>query len=216
MLGYIRPYTPDLRLREYQYYRGVYCGLCRAMGHCTGQCSRLALSYDLVFLALTRLALANANPAGDDRERSVHFEKRRCLPHPVRHRLSLQQGDITDYVACAAAVLNYYKCKDDRTDEKGIKQWRATLCLPAFRRFCRRADRRYPALSESIVAPMQRLSRIEAEKIASVDEPASAFGEVLSCLFAYGLPDEQVSLPKIWTIAYFIFIPACAVWLSRC
>ncbi len=191
MLGYIRPYTPELRLCEYQYYRGVYCGLCRAMGRCTGQCSRLALSYDLVFLALTRLALANGNPSKDNSDRAVHFEKRRCLPHPLRRRLSLERGEITDYVACVAAVLNYYKSSDDRIDEKGIKKWRATLCFPAFRTFFRRADRHNPGLAQSILPHMEQLARMEAEAIPSADEPADAFGKVLATLFSNGLPTEQ-------------------------
>ncbi|MBR5615642.1 MAG: hypothetical protein IKW66_02370, partial [Clostridia bacterium] len=131
MFGYVRPYPPELKLREYEYYRGVYCGLCRAMGRCTGQCSRLTLSYDLVFLALTRMALLGGNPDGSDSNepRAVRFEKKRCLPHPLRRRASLQAGAVTDYVACAAAVLGYHKILDDRQDETGSKRLRARLLL---------------------------------------------------------------------------------------
>ncbi len=62
MTGYIRPLPSELKLREYRYYRGAYCGLCHAMGKCTGQCSRLTLSYDMTFLVLLRLALTCGNP----------------------------------------------------------------------------------------------------------------------------------------------------------
>ena len=54
MFGYIKPLTPELRIREHECYRAYYCGLCRAMGKCTGQCSRMTLSYDFVFLAAVR------------------------------------------------------------------------------------------------------------------------------------------------------------------
>ncbi|MBE6619903.1 MAG: hypothetical protein E7625_00870 [Ruminococcaceae bacterium] len=187
MIGYIRPHTPELKLREYQYYRGVYCGLCRAMGRCTGQCSRLALSYDLVFLSLTRLALAGGNPKGEQGTRPVAFDRRRCLVHPLRPRLSLQPGDVTNYTACAAAVLNYHKLLDDKTDETGGKRIRARLALPSFARFMRRAERRYPGLSHCILPHMERLHQMETSELASADEPATAFGEVLAALFAYGL-----------------------------
>lgn len=187
MIGYIRPHTPELKLREYQYYRGVYCGLCRAMGRQTGQCSRLALSYDLVFLSLTRLALVGGNPNGEQSARSVSFDRRRCLVHPLRSRLSLQPGDVTDYTACAAAVLNYHKLLDDKTDETGGKRIRARLALPSFARFMRRAERRYPGLSRCILPHMEHLHQMEASGLASADEPASAFGEVLATLFSYGL-----------------------------
>lgn len=194
MLGYIRPYHPELKMREYQYYRGVYCGLCRAMGRCTGQCSRLSLSYDFVFLALTRLALANGNPTATDEPHAVRFERRRCLVHPIRRRLSLEAGQVTDYVACAAAVLNYHKLLDDKTDERGGKRTRALLALPAFRRFLKRAERRYPGLGEAVIPPMQRLSDIEQAAFPSADRPADAFGEVLSALFCYGLPEEKARI----------------------
>lgn len=187
MFGYIRPYTPELKMREYQYYRGVYCGLCRAMGHCTGQCSRLSLSYDLVFLALTRLALENGNPLKDHPARPVAFDKKRCLAHPFRKRLSLQMGDVTDYVACAAAVLGYHKLADDIQDEKGSKKIRAKLLLPSARRFCRRAERRFKGLSEVISSKMQLLREAEQDTLPSADRPAAAFGEVLGALFAFGI-----------------------------
>ena len=48
MFGYIKPHSPELKVREDAYYRGVYCGLCRAMGRCTGCLSRFTLSYDFV------------------------------------------------------------------------------------------------------------------------------------------------------------------------
>ena len=196
MLGYIRPYAPDLRLREYQYYRGVYCGLCRAMGRCTGQCSRLSLSYDLVFLALVRLALANGNPNGQADDRPVRFEKRRCLPHPLRPRPSLESGDATDYAACVAAVLNHQKLLDDRFDEKGAKRWRAGLLLPFFRRFAMRANGKYQGLSEAIAPHMERLAALEQDEFPSADEPANAFGEVLSVLFSNGLPPDAARFAR--------------------
>ena len=190
MFGYVRPHAPDIKLREYEYYRGVYCGLCRAMGRCTGQCSRLALSYDLVFLALTRLALLGGNPAKGDPARPVRFEKKRCLPHPMRRRASLQAGEATDYAACAAAVLGYHKLLDDQQDEQGLKKWRASLLLPALRRQGKRAQRRYHGcigLPEAIAPGMQRLTELESAGLASLDEPAAAFGQVLGATFAHGL-----------------------------
>ena len=196
MFGYVRPHAPDLRLREYEYYRGVYCGLCRAMGRCTGQCSRLALSYDLVFLALTRLALAGGNPERNEPTRPVRFNKRRCLLHPLRPRASLQAGDATDFAACAAAVLGYHKLLDDKKDEKGFKKWRACLLVPAARRQCKRAERRFAGLSATIEPAMSALSDVEAAALPSLDEPAAAFGQVLGALFGYGLDGKAARVAR--------------------
>jgi hypothetical protein len=190
MLGYVRPFAPELRLRELQYYRGVYCGLCRAMGRCTGQCSRFTLSYDLVFLALVRLALNNGNTCQGQADRIVRFEKRRCLVHPLRRRLSLEHGDSTDYAARVSALLNYYKLLDDRTDESGGARLRATLLLPTFRRFFRRAQQHVPELSEDVARHMQSLNVLEQDTIPSADEPADAFGQALACTFSHGLAES--------------------------
>ena len=54
MFGYVVVDKPSLRVREYDYYRATYCGLCHAMGKCTGCVSRLTLSYDVTFFALVR------------------------------------------------------------------------------------------------------------------------------------------------------------------
>ena len=194
MLGYVRPFAPELRLREAQYYRGVYCGLCRAMGRCTGQCSRFTLSYDLVFLALVRLALTNGNTCDDQPERAVHFEKRRCLVHPLRRRLSLERGDATDHAAAVSALLNYYKLLDDRMDESGSARLRAALLLPTFRRFFRRAQRHVSTLSEDVAQHMRALSNMEQDAIPSADEPADAFGQVLAATFAHGLSESAAPI----------------------
>ena len=77
MLGYVRVKSQELRLREYDCYRALYCGLCKSMGKCTGQCSRMTLSYDFVFLAAVRIALT---------EEPLQIKKVRCLLHPIRRR----------------------------------------------------------------------------------------------------------------------------------
>ena len=52
----------ELRVREDVFYRALYCGLCHRMGKCTGQCSRMTLNYDFVFLAAVRLACGCETP----------------------------------------------------------------------------------------------------------------------------------------------------------
>ena len=196
MFGYIRPFYSELRIREYHYYRGVYCGLCRAQGHCTGQCSRMMLSYDFAFLALVRLALRGGNPTEEQVSRPVRFERRRCLPHPLRRRASLQGGNETDYVAACAALLNYHKLLDDRADEKGGRRLRAVLLSLPLGGMYRRARRRYPALANEIDQTMQAFNRTEKETVDSADRPAAAFGEVLAVLFSHGLTGNAATIAR--------------------
>ena len=51
MFGYVRPYKPELKVRDYESFRAMYCGLCRTLRKRHGVTGRLTLSYDMTFLA---------------------------------------------------------------------------------------------------------------------------------------------------------------------
>ena len=108
VFGYIRILEPELKIREFACYRGAYCGLCRQMGKCTGQCSRLTLRYDAAAMVLLRMAARGTTP---------EFTKKRCFLHPLTKADVLRPCEETETVACIMAALAYHKCKDDIADE---------------------------------------------------------------------------------------------------
>ena len=124
MFGYVRTHTPEMKVSEYEYYRAAYCGLCRSMGKCTGQCSRMTLSYDFAFLALVRLALSGE---------AVEIKRRRCVAHPLRKRAMMERNSELDFCAYAAALLTYHKLADDIADERGAKRALARMTRPMAR-----------------------------------------------------------------------------------
>ena len=123
MFGYVRILQPELKIREYECYRGTYCGLCRQMGKCTGQCSRLTLRYDAAAMVLLRMAARGTEP---------QFVSKRCFLHPLTKAPVLTPCEETETVACMMASLSYYKCKDDLRDERGASRLRAQLAYPYF------------------------------------------------------------------------------------
>ena len=186
MYGYVRTHTPELRVREQEYYRAVYCGLCRTMGKCTGQCSRLTLSYDMTLFALVRLALTGTQPT---------FKRRRCLAHPTRKRPMADPCDELSFCACASAILAHYKVKDDLRDERGLKRTAATAVSPFVTSMRRRAVKRgYGDMDSGVYRAMKSLSELEASRLPSADEPATLFGELMGSLLAYGLEGNQAKL----------------------
>ncbi len=187
MFGYIKVRKSELRVREYEYYRACYCGLCRSMGKCTGQCSRAALSYDFVFLCHVRLLLTGENPA---------FKHRRCPAHPIHRRAMMERCDTLDYAARAAAVLNYEKCRDDVADKRGFARLRARLRTWFFAPAYRRARRALPDLAAAVRQKLSALSAYENAKGNGVDEPAALFGAVLADIFGYGLPEEKARVAR--------------------
>ena len=183
MFGYIRADKPEMRLREYEYYKGVYCGLCRALGKCGGQCARMTLSYDFAFMALVRMAVEESAPT---------FKARRCIAHPAKKHPVAENSDILEFCAAASLLLSYHKVKDDIADEKGRKKLVAGLALPFLGGMKRKPSRKYRELEEKLAASLTALSDYEKNQAEpSLDRPAEIFGNLLSDIMAYGLQGKS-------------------------
>ena len=201
MLGYIRTDSPELRLRDGECYRAIYCGLCRQMGKCTGQCSRLSLSYDFAFLAVFRMSLTNEK---------MEFQKKRCLVHPFKKRNMAIDSPSLAYCADASAILTYHKCRDDVNDEKGFKKLRALVASGFFSRAYRRAKRRHPTLDSTVSSLLQKLRAYEKDTTAppSADAPASIFGNLMASVLSEGLEGVEARIAKTFgrAIGHWIYL----------
>ena len=188
MFGYVKVDKPELRVREYEYYRGVYCGLCRALGKCGGQCARLTLSYDFAFMALVRMAIENKAPA---------FSQRRCVAHPFHKHNIADNNSALEFCAAASLLLAYGKNRDDIADEKGLKRLSAAVASPFLSMMKRRPSKRYKDLEVKIAESLHRLSELEREsKEVSVDRPAELVGELLGEIMAEGLEGSKARVGR--------------------
>ena len=201
MLGYIRTDSPELRLRDSECYRAIYCGLCRQMGKCTGQCSRLSLSYDFAFLAAFRMSLTNEK---------LGLQKKRCLVHPFKKRNMAIDSPALSYCADASAILTYHKCRDDMDDEKGLKKLRALVASGFFSRAYRRAKRRYPALDAAAHSLLKELHAYEQDATLppSADAPAAIFGNLMALVLCEGLEGTEARIAKTFgrAIGHWIYL----------
>ena len=186
MFGYVKVNSAELRVREHELYRGAYCGLCRSMGKCTGQCSRMALSYDFAFLAIVRLALT-----GED----IAFERKRCGVHPLRKRSVMMQNSQLEFCAYAASILNYHKLLDDKNDEKGFKRLRASLLMPTVKHGRKKALKNgYGELDAKVAELLGSLAEFEKRGEISVDTPAEIFGQILGEICSCGLDGTEARI----------------------
>lgn len=236
MFGYIRPKHAELKVRESEYYRAVYCGLCHAMRHVTGAFSRVTLSYDFVFLAIVRMGLIGEVPA---------FEQKRCFVHPTRKRPTACENETLRYCAGAAALLSYGKCRDDLHDETGLRRLGAWLLLPFLARARRRALKKIAGLSaleEQIAACLAEIAAIEAameenrrpkgarpspdtpnghphepaapspDDLPSADRPAAVCGRLLGAVLSFGLPEKErrIAAPIGRAIGHWIYLADAA------
>ena len=190
MFGYIKPKQGELRVREYELYRAVYCGLCRSMGKTCGKSFCGTLSYDFAFLAIIRMTLEGEVP---------QLERTRCAAHPFRKRSSVKNNKSLEYCSAAAALLGYGKCRDDINDERGFSKFKARLALPFFKKARKKALRKLPELSsldEKIKAHLDALSIIENDRQSepSADRPAETFGKITADILSFGLDGTEAMI----------------------
>ena len=178
MFGYVKPVVGELLVKEHEFYKATYCGICRAMKKHTGLFSNITLSYDSVLLALVRMLSV---PDGE-----IGAKMRRCGAHPLKKRCMLNENEATRFTAKAFAILTYYKLKDDLSDdEKLLKRTLARIAKPVMRHAVKKADE--PSVAEIIADKLEKINQLEKESVPSVDEPARLFGELLGGIFAHGL-----------------------------
>ena len=187
MFGYILPNLESLGEEEKLRYHAVYCGVCRSIRARYGQRCRLAVSYDMTFLALV---------LGSLYEPEEQRQTKRCPVHPVQPQ-EIAQSEFTDYAADLSVALAYHKCMDDWRDDRSAKARvaAAALAIPY-----KKAKRRVPEACCAIEEAMAAIHAIEdaakgeagsAQEGAcpvvgqSPDAAANCFGLLLGNLFAY-------------------------------
>ncbi len=185
MFGYVKPKKAELLVREYEFYRATYCGICRAMKRHTGILSNVTLSYDSVFLALVRMLYIED---GDFRAK-----QQRCIAHPLSKRPMLQENKALEYTARAFAILAYHKLSDDLHDEGIRKRIAVSAVKPIVASAAVKAT--LPEISKIASEKLGKIRELEDNRCESVDEPASLFGELLGEIFAHGLSDKERTAP---------------------
>ena len=185
MFGYVKPFVPELRVKDYDFYKSVYCGLCHSMKKHTGVLSRVTLSYDMTFFALVRMSLAQTE---------VNVRRRRCFLHPLRRRPIMDDNEALSYTAKVSAVLAYHKLEDTVSDEKGWKRFFARVIRPLMFRIKKRAVRSLRDIDGIVSDAMRALSELERENCGIPDMPADVFGNMLGKLLAYGLDGVEARI----------------------
>ena len=108
MFGYVMANSQELRPEQRERYLGCYCGICRAIGARASLASRVALNYDMVFLALLLSSLYE--PAEEQ-------GSGRCLVHPLAPR-PWRQSEATLYAADMNVALAYFSADDHWRDDR--------------------------------------------------------------------------------------------------
>ena len=175
MFGYIRISKPEMRIKEYEMYKAIYCSLCKELGRSYGVFARMTLSYDFTFLALLGMSLK-----GD----FCGTNRKKCTCNPFKKCTYLKENDDLKMPSAAAAIMNYYKILDNIEDEKGFKKIAYTFVKPFFKKAHKKAAKAYPILETIVSAYIKEQKDLEKENCQSLDKAANPTATALSKIFA--------------------------------
>lgn len=185
MFGYVRALPSELKVKEYELYKSVYCGLCHHIKK-RGFFMTFSLSYDFVLPSLFALAFTD--------KKELTFKKKRCAAHPLKRRRVIDGGGNMQAVADAAVLLVYYKLLDDKNDRDGrfVKRLSSMLALPFASLARKRVIKSTGSDIDSIVKEkMESLSVIEEKRCESVYDGAGIFGELLAEVFSKNVKNDS-------------------------
>ena len=171
MFGYVRPLRGELKVREWEQYQAVYCGLCAAMGRRYGFVSRMFLSYDFTLLAM--LLLPPENGPG--------WSKCRC---PARlwcgKKPCTASHPALDRAAGESVILAWWKLQDGIADGKWWERLGCRLLSLLLGRAYRKAKRDCSAFDATVSQCLSELHALEETRTPSIDRPADAFARLLA------------------------------------
>ena len=194
MFGYVRINKMDLTFREYENYKGYYCGLCKYLKENHGEISRIGLNYDITFLIVILSAIY--------KPKTNIFEEV-CLVSPFKRKKKLI-NEITEYAASMNVLLTYYKLEDNLLDDKGVKD---ILAYNLYKSKLKIAHEKYPHKSKIIKEQMKLLNELEKNKEYNIDKVSNTFGELMGEIFAYKKDKYEDDLRRIgFNIGKYIYI----------
>ena len=194
MFGYIRAFKPELKVREFESYKSVYCGLCRELGRQYGPLARLTLSYDFTFLAMLALSLSQEEP---------RITVERCPVNPLK-RVPCSVGTEEAVFCCdMAALMLWHKLRDDAADDGPIRRLGARLGLLLAAPARKKAQQRQPRLAALFQRQMDRQAALEREGCADVDQACDPTATVLAEIFA-SLSSQEREKRVLWRLGYLL------------
>ena len=193
MIGYIKIYPPELRMKEYVKYNAYYCGICHSIKERWGQIPRLTLNYDCVFLAVFIDSIIKL---------SQEYSDFRCIMHPVVKKKKVVQSSTVDYIADINIYLSYMKLLDNVQDENNIIHSSTEMIM---RGYGKKIKYKYEDLTEKIDLHLKEMAKLEKEKCSNIDEVAECYAKIIKDICMYKLNDTDEQLKNIaGKIAYNI------------
>ena len=203
MFGFVTASYKELDKQQQSRYNSVYCGICRQIRIRASQSARLALSYDMAFLALLLMSLYEPEETAGNRA---------CALHPI-HPKPWVDNQYIGYAADMNVALAYYKARDDWQDDQSLS---ARIKAGMFSKNYEEIEKRYPRQCKAIADCIARINALEKENCSNPDLPAGAFGQLMGELLVC---EEDLWAPTLramgMALGRFIYLGDAAVDYRR-
>ena len=167
MIGYIKTYPPELKMKEYVKYNAYYCGICHSIKERWGQLPRLTLNYDCVFLAVFIDSLNKPH---------IEFEDFRCIVHPFIKKKKIVTSSTVDFVADMNIYMSYMKIVDNVADENNLIHGSSEVVM---RKYAKRLRSKYKTLTDKIDGHLADMAKLEQDDCDNIDEVAEAIADTM-------------------------------------
>lgn len=181
MFGYVMPYKPELKVRDFEQYRSIYCGLCKELGKRYGVMSRFLLNYDLVLVGL--LADALSGDAGDMRVEG-------CFANPLLKKHTLHTTPGLELAADGLVMLSWHKLTDNLEDEKFGKKIAYHLAKPFIKHMYKRAAAARSEMDAVLKEQMKQQALLEQKGCAIADEACMPTALMCQAIFKEASQDS--------------------------
>lgn len=190
VFGYVKAFQPEMKVRELESYKGVYCSLCKVLGKEYGPIARFTLNYDFTFLALLRLSLL---------EKCYGFKPKRCSFNPFKKCcIYLEDEGVLKSVAAIAMIFFYYKVKDNLSDSRFMGKIASIMIMPWAWLAHRKAKKIEPGVEAMCSKAMSEQAKLEASDCTSMDKAAEPTSRLLSYIAGQSARDshEKIALER--------------------
>ncbi len=211
MLGYVVPDKGELKVREYELYRGYYCGLCKTLGKNYGQLPRMALSYDFTFLSLLLESLRPEKEA---------ISRCSCPVHPFQKRVCVGETEASRYAAWVMLLLVYHNLEDDYRDDHNLMAKVTSRVIKGYLGKEPKAAREKrkqmgskgeiletsyrPWLYNFVEAKLKELSKLEEAKEPVLDRVMEPFAQIMREVFAGGVMKLSANSKVLGQMGYYL------------
>lgn len=182
MFGYVKPDKPELKIKDYETYKAIYCSLCRTLGKEYGLLARFLLTYDAAFYALLKKSVLQEKP--DCAYKGV------CRFNPLKKCNYIDTDSYLKDAAALTVIMFYYKVLDNINDGKPLKRLASRLVYPYIKIKFNKAVKEYSKYNNIIKVSTDEQARIENEKTDSIDIAAHPTAVSLQKILSDGIKDE--------------------------